>query len=554
MNIQMKSDRPWLASYDSSVPADIDLDAVPTMKQRVERAFATHADKPMATCMGVTKTYADMNTLSRNLAAYMSSGLGLQKGARVAVMLPNLLTFPISVFANIRAGLVQVNVNPMYTPRELSHQLRDAGAETIIIFENSLPTLLNIIAETPVKTVIVASGGCLLGAPEPSLPAVDGVQLLSFEAALAAGAEAELPDVHLGLKDLIFLQYTGGTTGLSKGAMLTHLSVSANIDQVNASYGEYLNTGGDVVITALPLYHIFALVVNFLSKLDGGSHNILVPNPTDMPGFVKLLQETEFTFLTGVNTLYNGLVHTPGIEKVDFSKLSFAMGGGAPVQKAVSDKWKALTGRHIIEGYGLSETSPVVTVNRISDTEFRSSIGLPIPSTIVSIRDDQGQPVPQGEAGEVCVKGPQVMEGYWNLEEKNAEVFTDDGFFCTGDIGVEDEGGFFRIVDRKKDMILVSGFNVFPNEIEDVAARMEGIIECACIGVPDDKTGEAVRLFVVANPEAGLDEAKVRGFCRDALTAYKVPKTVTFIAELPKSTVGKILRRELRDMALAGKI
>lgn len=542
------SDRPWVSSYDAGVPVDIDLEAVKPLSVLIAQSLDDYADRPAITVMGLTKTYAEVAALSAQYGGYITGEAGLKKGDRIAIMLPNLLPFPVAMFAHIMAGLVQVNVNPMYTPRELKHQLNDAGASTIVIFEASLPTLMSVIAETPVKQVIVVAPGSLMGAAPAQTPTADGVTFITIEDALDKGKAHDFAlDESVTKDDLVFLQYTGGTTGLSKGAMLSQGNVSANIAQSLQFFGDFVSNDGEVVITALPLYHIFALTVNMLSQVTLGSHNILVPNPTDMPGFVDVLKKTTFTFFTGVNTLYNGLLHTPGFEKVDFSKLKFAMGGGAPVQKAVSDKWQAMTGRHIVEGYGLSETSPVVTTNPLSQTAFKEGVGVPLPSTIVSIRDEAGEPVAKGEPGELCVYGPQVMSGYWNLPDKTAEVFTKDGFFRTGDIAVEDDGGFFRIVDRLKDMILVSGFNVFPNEIEECVAAMPGVVECACIGVPDDKTGEAVRLFVVKGDGADISEESVRSHCRDVMTAYKVPKRVIFLDELPKSTVGKILRRELRN-------
>lgn len=547
-------DRPWLENYEDAVPADIDLKAVPTMAARMARQFTDYADRPAVTCLGVTKTYAELQALSDAYGAYLSEAVGHKAGDRVAVMLPNLFSFPIAMCAHIRLGLVQVNVNPLYTPRELQHQLNDAGAETIVIFEASLPTLEAIIGDTPVKRVIIASPTSVLAPTGTPAKAIDGVETISLDEILADYAGKSITVADVSGDDLVFLQYTGGTTGLSKGAMLSHFNVSSNIDQTLAFFGDHITDEGEVVITALPLYHIFALTVNMLGQMELGSHNVLIPNPTDMPGFVAEIKKWPFTFFTGVNTLYNGLVNTPGFDEVDFSTLKFAMGGGAPVQEAVSNKWKGLSGRHIVEGYGLSETSPVLTTNPLGQSDFKSSIGVPIPSTLISIRDDAGNEVPRGEPGELCAYGPQVMKGYWNLPEKTDEVFTEDGYFRTGDVAVEDPGGFFRIVDRKKDMILVSGFNVFPNEIEDVVARMDKVLECACVGVPHEKTGEAARLFVVLQPGQDCDEDTVRAFCKEHLTGYKVPKTVTFIDALPKSTVGKILRRELRDQAVAGKI
>jgi long-chain acyl-CoA synthetase len=441
---------------------------------------------------------------------------------------------------------VQVNVNPLYSPRELRHQLSDADADTIIIFSGSTPTLAEVIAETPVRNVIVFGLDDLVGKGLPSPPADPRLSgAIAFLEALAQGAELELDEPSMDLEDLLFLQYTGGTTGLSKGAMLTHGNLVGNILQFEAMDPGMVADGKEIVLTAIPMYHIFALMVNTLYFFKRGAVNVLVTNPRDMESFVKTWAAVKPTIFTGVNTLYNGLLHTPGFSDIDFSGLKFAMGGGAPVQQAVSEKWQELTGKFIKEGYGLSETSPVVTVNLLGETGYRAGIGVPVPSTEVSLRDDDGREVPQGEPGELCCKGPQVMAGYWRRPDATAESMTEDGFFKTGDIAVMDEDGFFRIVDRKKDMILVSGFNVFPNEIEEEVAAMPGVLEAACVGVPDEASGEAVKLFVVKNDPA-ITTDDVRQFLRKNLVAYKVPRHVEFIDELPKSAVGKILRRELR--------
>ncbi|MCH9005305.1 MAG: AMP-binding protein, partial [Proteobacteria bacterium] len=419
--------------------------------------------------------------------------------------------------------------------------------ETIVAFSGATATLAEIVGNTGIKNVIVAGLDDLLDIGLPSPPADAGLKdPIAFIDAMSAGSEMELSDVEINGDDLIYLQYTGGTTGLSKGAMLTHRNLVANVLQFESFAGDYIKPGGDVVVTAIPMYHIFALMVNTLSYFKFGGTNVLITDPRDMPAFVAEWSKWNVSVFTGVNTLFNGLLHTPGFSDLDFSTLGFSMGGGAPVQKAVSDKWKEVTGRHIKEGYGLSETSPVLTVNPFGMSDFKSSIGVPLPSTDISLRDDAGNEVAQGERGELCAKGPQIMKGYWRRADATAEVMTDDGYFCTGDIAVMDETGFFRIVDRKKDMILVSGFNVFPNEIEAEVAALEGVLECACIGVPDEKTGEAVKVFIVKSDDSLTVEA-VREHCREYLTGYKVPRHIVFIDELPKSTVGKILRRELRD-------
>jgi len=533
----------WYKSY-GDIPREIDADAHANVWEMMSPAIANYADRPAYHNFGATLTYGDVDQKSRDLAAYMQSVLGLKKGDRVAVMAPNIMAFPISLCANIRSGLVQVNVNPLYTPRELEHQLNDADTDTIIIYSGSTPVLAEIIANTSIKNVIVANLGDCGNDQVPSPPCDERLtDAVPFIDALAAGANAEYTEPQINGDDLIFLQYTGGTTGLSKGAMLTHRNLVSNIIAFRVFAGDNLVEGEELVITALPLYHIFALMVNTLTFFVLGGESVLITNPRDMPGFVKELGNWKFTVITGVNTLFNGLLHTPGFDELDFSRLRFTMGGGTAILEAVSDKWRSVVGHHITEGYGLSETAPVVTVNPLGVDQFRSSIGFPFSSTEISLRDEDGKEVALGDPGELCVRGPQVMQGYWRKPEETAAVMTDDGFFCTGDIATCDEDGYFRIVDRKKDMILVSGFNVYPNEIEAVATAMDGIIECACIGVPDDNSGEAVKLFVVG--DAAIED--IEAFCRANLTGYKVPKQIVHIDEIPKSPVGKILRRELRD-------
>jgi len=540
--------KPWFDQYDPWVPHEIDADAYKNVVDMLMEAGERFSDNVAFSNFGATLTYSEVLSLSRDFAAYLQNELGIAKGDRVALMAPNMMAFPVAMLGILRAGGVQVNVNPMYTPRELEHQLNDADVDTIVIFSGSTATLSEIVAATGIKNVIVAGLDDLINLGLPSPPVDPGLtDFVTFTDALAAGNKMDFSEVDINGDDLIYLQYTGGTTGLSKGAMLTHRNLVANIMQFECCAGDYIKLGHDVVITAIPMYHIFALMVNTLSYFKFGGTNVMITNPRDMPAFVAEWAKWKVTVFTGVNTLYNGLLHTPGFADLDFSSLGFSVGGGAAVQKAVSDQWKAVTGKHIKEGYGLSETSPILTINPFGMTDFMSAIGVPAPSTDISLRDDDGNVVPQGERGELCAKGPQVMKGYWRNEAATAEVMTDDGYFCTGDIAVMDEKGFFRIVDRKKDMIIVSGFNVFPNEIEAEIAMMEGVLECACIGVPNEKTGEAAKVFVVKKDESLTEEA-IREHCKARLTGYKVPRHIVFIDELPKSTVGKILRRELRDL------
>ncbi len=540
--------KPWFEQYDPWMPRDIDPDCYTNVVDMMLEAGERYAVKIAFSSFGKTLTYRDTMRRSRDFAAWLQSTVGLRKGDRVALMMPNSMAFPIAMFGILRAGGVQVNVNPMYTARELEHQLKDADVETIVVFSGSTPTLAEVIDNTPVRNVIVAELDDLIGGGIPS-PDADPkfADSIAFLNALEDGAGQTLADVDITGDDLIFLQYTGGTTGLSKGAMLSHRNLVANITQFKAFAGDYIHDGEEVVMTAIPMYHIFALMVNTLSYFRFGGTNVLITNPGDMPAFVEEWSKWKISVFTGVNTLYNGLLHTPGFADLDFSELRICVGGGAAVQRAVSDKWKDVTGRHIKEGYGLSETSPVLTMNPFGLDDFKGSIGIPLPSTDISLRNDDGEEVPQGESGELCARGPQVMQGYWRREDATSEVMTGDGFFRTGDIAEMDATGYFRIVDRKKDMILVSGFNVFPNEVEAEVAAMDGVLECACVGVPDERTGEAVKLFVVATDESLTGDA-VRDYCRDCLTGYKVPKHVVFIDALPKSTVGKILRRELREV------
>ena len=542
------TDKPWIKHYGPGVPHEIDADAYTSTWAMSQEAIAKYGNATAFSNFGADLSFNDIDQLSENLAAYLQGGLGLKKGDRVAIMSPNIMAFPVTMFANMRAGLVQVNVNPLYTPRELEHQLNDADTDTIVIFSGSTPVLAEIIANTRIKNVIVANlGDCGNGAL-PSPPTDERLSgVVSFIDALAAGEKLSFTPVDISGEDLLFLQYTGGTTGLSKGAALTHRNLVANILQFTLSLGDAIREREEVVITALPLYHIFALMVNCLSYFTKGGRNVLITNPRDMPGFVKELSNWKFSVITGVNTLFNGLLHTPGFSELDFSAQHLVGGGGTAIQEAISNKWREVTGLHITEGYGLSETSPVVTFNVAGQDEFTATIGIPLPSTDVTLRGEDGGEVATGEPGELCVKGPQVMQGYWRKPEETAAVTTADGYFCTGDIAIMTPEGRFKIVDRKKDMILVSGFNVYPNEVEAVVANMDGVLEAACVGVPDERTDEAVKLFVVKMPEAEVSADDVIAFCRNNLAAYKVPRQIDFIDELPKSPVGKILRRELRD-------
>jgi long-chain acyl-CoA synthetase len=545
------SHKPWLATYrENGIPTEIDPNAYRSVVDMLERAMARFAGRPAFHALGQTRTYADVDRQSRNFAAYLQNMLGVRKGDRIAVMAPNILAFPIAFLGIIRAGAAQVNVNPLYTPRELEHQLKDAGVETIIVFSGSTPTLAEAIGRTGVKSVIATGLGDGSAAKVPSPPVDERLKgTISFGGALAEGARLALQPVELDGDDLLFLQYTGGTTGVSKGAMLSHGNLVANTEQFKSCMPYALRPGQEVIVTAIPLYHIFALMVNFITYFSVGAANWLVANPRDVDSFVEILKQSKFSVFMGVNTLYAALVAHPKIREVDFSNLRLAGGGGAAVLGATSAKWKEITGQFIREGYGLSETSPVLSFNPVSIAEFTGTTGLPMPSTDIKLIDDSGREVRPGEAGEICAKGPQVMKGYWQKPEANAVAFTADGYFRTGDIGAFDDKGFLKIVDRKKDMIIVSGFNVYPNEVEAVAAGCPGVLECACIGMADPKTGEAVKLFAVRAPNAALDAERLIAYCRKQLTPYKVPRSVTFLDTLPKSAVGKILRRELRNLA-----
>src|SRR5580692_9546734 len=556
----MSMERIWLKQYPAGVPADIDVTQYASLVEMLEESFAKFRDRKAFICMDKSISYRDLDEMSQALAAYLQSK-GLRKGARVALMMPNVLQYPVSTAAVLRAGYAVVNVNPLYTPRELEHQLKDSGAEAVIVLENFATTVQQVMAKTAVKHVIVGSMGDLLGlkgmlvnlvvrrvkkmVPHYSLPGAVG-----FNDAIAAGRTMTFQKPRLMPDDIAFLQYTGGTTGVSKGATLLHRNILANVLQNDAWLQPVLKKPPQVdelfVVCALPLYHIFALTACYLLGVRTGGVNLLIPNPRDMAGFIKELAKYQVNFFPGVNTLYNGLLHTPGFDKLDFSKLKACNGGGMATQKPVAEKWLAVTGCPLSEGYGLSETSPTLTCNPADVDRFTGSIGLPVPSTWLSIRDDDGNEVPLGEAGEICAKGPQVMAGYWNRPDETAKVMTADGYFRTGDVGVMSADGTTKIVDRKKDMILVSGFNVYPNEIEDVIASHPGVLECAVIGVQDARSGEAVKAFIVKK-DPSLTAEDVIKFCTTQLTAYKVPKQIEFRTALPKTNVGKILRREFRD-------
>ncbi|WP_291992707.1 long-chain-fatty-acid--CoA ligase FadD [Candidatus Accumulibacter sp. ACC003] len=554
-------DKIWLKSYQEGVPAEIDLSDYQSLGELFEKSVAQYRDRVAYINMGVQLTYGELEKLSRDFAAYLQSVLKLPKGARVAVMMPNVLQYPICIFGALRAGYVVVNVNPLYTPRELEHQLKDSGAEAIVILENFAVTLEQVLARTPVKHIVLARLGDMLGFPKGAvvnfvvkyvkkmIPAWTLPRAVNFRAALAKGAASELKAVAVAQEDLAFLQYTGGTTGVSKGAMLTHRNILANLAQAHAWIRPALGKEQHLVVTALPLYHIFALTANCFTFFKVGASNLLITNPRDIPAFVAELARYPFTVITGVNTLFNAMLNNDAFCALDFAKLKVTLGGGMAVQKAVAERWKEVTGKPLIEAYGLTETSPAATINPLDIPEYNGSIGLPVSSTEVAIRSDAGADLPLGERGELCVRGPQVMKGYYHRPEETAKVIMPDGFLLTGDIAVMDEKGFVRIVDRKKDMILVSGFNVYPNEVEDVVAQHPGVIEVAAVGVPSEKSGEAVKIFVVKKDQALTAEALI-AHCREHLTGYKVPGQVEFRAELPKTNVGKILRRELRDEAL----
>ena len=564
---QTKANRWWLEHYPTGVAHDVDLKQYTSLVQMADESFRKFADRDMYTCLDKTLTYRDVDQLSAAFGAWLQS-LGLAKGARVALMMPNVLQYPVAILGVLRAGYVVVNVNPLYTPRELEHQLNDSGAEAIVILENFAVTLQAVIANTKVKHVVMASVGDLLGFPKglitnfvvrnvkkavPPYTLPSAANVTKFNATISAGKQLTLKSPTLNAEDIAFLQYTGGTTGVSKGAVLVHENIFGNCLTSESWLQPALSDTSKgpppnpmILVCALPMYHIFSLVTCMFLAIKVGGQNILIPNPRDLDGMVDALRKHRFNMLPAVNTMFNGLVNHAGFRTLDFSSLRISNGGGMAVQRAVAEQWLALTNTPIIEGYGLTETSSGATCNPVMSTEYTGDVGMPMPSTEISIRDDDENEVVRGEAGEICIKGPQVMRGYWQRADETARVMTKDGFFKSGDIGIMLPNGHVKIVDRKKDMILVSGFNVYPNEIEDVVAGCPGVMECAAVGVTDDKTGEAVKLFVVKK-DPSLTEETVKNYCREHLTGYKNPNIIIFRDSLPKTNVGKILRRELRD-------
>lgn len=550
----------WWKNYQSGVPHFIDqeLEALNSIPDLMDQSFKKYASKPAFHCMGKTLNYSEIDLLSQKFASYLQNDLKLSKGDRVALMMPNILQYPVALFGILRGGFVAVNVNPLYTARELEHQLKDSGTKAIVIFENACHTLEEILPHTGVKFVLKTGIGDMLPFPKNLLvnfvikkvkkmvPDYSIPTAINFVDALKRGQESSFKKPKTIKTDIAFLQYTGGTTGVAKGAVLTHRNILANLCQARAWISPLVVEGEEIIITPLPLYHIFSLTANCFTFSSIGALNVLITNPRDMPGFIKELKKWKFTALTGVNTLFNGLLNNPNFSSIDFSSLKLTLGGGMAVQKAVAERWKKVTGKALIEAYGLTETSPAACINPMNLSDYNGFIGLPISSTIVEIKDDNENTLGIGQIGEICIQGPQVMEGYWNRQDETDKVMTKDGFLKTGDIGVMDDQGFVKIVDRKKDMILVSGFNVYPNEIEDVVATNAKVFEVAAIGVPDDKTGEAIKLFVVKKDESLTSEEVIK-FCRENLTNYKVPKLVEFRTELPKSNVGKILRKDLRN-------
>lgn len=548
----------WLEQYPAGIPPEVDLDAFASVAEVFERSAEKFADRTAFRNMGASLSYADVDRLSRRFAAYLQKDLGLSKGDRVAIMMPNLLQYPVVLFGTLRAGLTVVNVNPLYTARELKHQLSDSGASVVVLVENFAHVLQEAIEGTEVRQVVTTRLGDMLGFPKSLLvnlvvkyvkgmvPSFSLPGSITLSRALARGASLEMEQPSLGHDDVAFLQYTGGTTGVAKGAVLTHGNMVANMQQALAWLSPHMSERPHVIITALPLYHIFALTANCLTFMSLGGLNHLITNPRDMPGFVRELSRTQFTAITGVNTLFNGLMNTPGFADIDFSPLEMTLGGGMAVQEPVARRWKEITGTTLVEAYGLTETSPAACMNPLDLKEYNGKIGVPVPSTECRVIDDQGNALPPGEPGELCIRGPQVMRGYWNRPEETAKVLDSEGWLRTGDVAVMDEKGFFSIVDRKKDMILVSGFNVYPNEVEEVVAGHPGVEEVGAIGVPDEKSTEAVKVCVVRS-DPSLTEEALREYCKQHLAGYKVPRHVEFWDELPKSNVGKILRRELRE-------
>jgi len=548
----------WLKSYPAGVPAKIPTPEFRSLREMIERSFVTYPERPAYTNMGTTLSYRQLDQLSLQFACYLQQNLGLTRGERVAIMLPNVLQYPVVLCGIFRAGCVVVNVNPMYTGRELEHQLKDAGVKCVVVLENFAHTLAGVIGRTPVQHTVVTGIGDLLNFPKGqvvnfvlrhikrSVRPFDLPESVTLRTALRAGANRQLTPVELGFADIAFLQYTGGTTGVSKGAMLSHRNMVCNVEQTIVwQAGAYTELDSIIAITALPLYHIFSLQGNCLTVMAQGGLNVLITNPRDFESFAREMARYRFNLFTAVNTMFAALMHTKSFSRIDFSALRVCVGGGMAVQPAIAKEWRERTGTPILQGYGLTETSPVAIVNPIGE-EFSGSIGLPIPSTSVSIRDDAGKELALGEVGEICIKGPQVMEGYWHRPDETAKVMLPGGWLRTGDIGRIDERGYVYIEDRKKDMILVSGFNVYPNEVENIVVEMDGILEAAAIGIPDEHSGEAIKVFAVRKNDS-ITEQDVLDYCRANLTNYKRPKLVEFRDELPKTNVGKILRRALRD-------
>ena len=548
----------WLQSYQEGVPAEVDLGEFQSLGEMFQNSVTLYRDRVVFINMGAEMTYGELDALSRDFAAYLQTSLKLQKGDRVAIMMPNVLQYPVCMLGALRAGCVVVNCNPLYTPRELEHQLKDSGAETIVVLENFAHTLAHVIAQTSIKNVVIARMGDLLGFAKGALvnfvvkhvkkmvPAWRIPAAVDFGRAISQGAASGFTPVSVTQDDLAYLQYTGGTTGLSKGAMLTHGNILANLSQAHAWIKAELKEGEELVVTALPLYHIFALTANCFLFMRIGARNLLITNPRDLKSFVSDLAKYPFTVILGVNSLFNLLLNNEAFKTLDFSTLKITLGGGMAVQSSIAEKWKRLTGVPLIEAYGLTETSPAAVINPLNNSEYTGAIGLPISSTDVAIRNDDGIDVPLGERGELCIRGPQVMKAYYHRPEETANVMMPDGFLRTGDIVVMDEKGYIKIVDRKKDMILVSGFNVYPNEVEEVVAMHPGVLEVASVGVATEGAGEVVKIFVVKKDES-LTAEQLIAHCRANLTGYKVPRQVEFRKDLPKSNVGKILRRELRE-------
>lgn len=554
--------RPWYANYPEGVAQEVNVEEYSSVTEFINECLKMYGSNIAYTNLGKEMTFSEVDKASRNFAAYLQS-LGLKKGDRIAIQMPNCLQYPVVLFGAIRAGLIIVNTNPLYTAREMAHQFHDSGAKAVVVLANFADKVEEILGETHINHVIVTELGDLVGGLKGAIvnfvvkyirkmvPKYNLPRAIKFKAALSKGASQTFTPVESTLSDVGFLQYTGGTTGVSKGATLTHGNIIANMQMLF----EWMKVSGvqerkETVVTALPLYHIFAFTINCLTMLKIGARNVLITNPRDLPAFVKDMSKEKVSVITGVNTLFNALLNNEEFRQLDFSDLKIAMGGGMAVQKAVNERWKDLTGQPIIEGYGLSETSPVLTANPLDGSDQIGTIGMPVPSTDVGIFDENGKRLGVGERGEICAKGPQVMQGYWERPDETAKVFYEGGWFRTGDIGIMHEDGFFRIVDRIKDMILVSGFNVYPNEVEDVVAMHEGVLECAAIGVPDPKSTEAVKVFIVKK-DPNLTPEAVKEFCRDKLTGYKMPKHIEFAEELPKSNVGKILRRKIREMEMA---